>query len=184
MDAALWNAIVNCETTFDGQYFYGVLTTGIFCRPSCKSRTPRRENVRIFRSVEEAQAAGFRPCKRCCPERGTHGPDAELVDATKALIAKHYAEPLTLQTLAGELVVSPFHLHRLFKRLTGTTPAEFILRTRIQAAAHALKAEPTRTITDIALGVGFRSASHFSSVFRKVTGYTPTDYRKMHQLQL
>ncbi|MCL6516792.1 Ada metal-binding domain-containing protein [Alicyclobacillus sp.] len=65
---AQWRAIVNCDAAFDGQFFYGVTSTGVFCRPSCRSRTPRRENVRIFHSNREAQAAGFRPCKHCHPE--------------------------------------------------------------------------------------------------------------------
>jgi AraC family transcriptional regulator of adaptative response / methylphosphotriester-DNA alkyltransferase methyltransferase len=183
VDEALWRAIVNCETTFDGRYFYAVITTGIFCRPSCRSRIPRPENVRIFRSVDEARAAGFRPCKRCLPDERPHGPDAALVEDAKSIIEQRYHEPLTLHMLARELTISPYHLHRVFKRLTGLTPAEFIFQRRICAAENALRTQSSQSITEIALAVGFRSASHFSTVFQKATGHSPKDYRTLHMLK-
>ncbi|MCL6633215.1 MAG: bifunctional transcriptional activator/DNA repair enzyme AdaA [Alicyclobacillus herbarius] len=178
VDDALWEAIVNCEPTFDGQFFYAVISTGIFCRPSCRSRTPLRENVRIFRSVEDARAAGFRPCKRCRPD--ALGPDEELVQSAIEIMEQRYQDPLTLDTLARELAISPYHLHRIFKRLTGTTPADYVLDKRLRVAKEALRNERYRTVTDIAMGVGFRSTSHFSTVFRKETGYSPSDYREFH----
>jgi AraC family transcriptional regulator, regulatory protein of adaptative response / methylphosphotriester-DNA alkyltransferase methyltransferase len=183
VDEALWRAIVNCETTFDGRYFYAVITTGIFCRPSCRSRTPKPENVRIFRSADDAKAAGFRPCKRCCPDDRPLGPDAALVEDAKSIIEQRYHDPLTLHILAQELMMSPYHLHRVFKRLTGLTPAEFICQRRICAAEDALRTQPSRSITEIALAVGFRSASHFSTVFQKVTGHIPTDYRTLYMMK-
>lgn len=178
MNEELWRAIVNCETTFDGQFFYGVITTEIFCRPSCRSRTPIPKNVRIFSSVDEALAAGFRPCKRCRPDASHVGPDEELVQAAKQVINRRYEEPLTLDTLAMELAISPYHLHRVFKRSTGITPAEYVVHKRIESAKEALRVEPQRTITDIALSIGFRSASHFSTVFQRKTGHRPTKYRE------
>lgn len=177
MNEELWHAIVNCETTFDGEFFYGVITTRIFCRPSCRSRTPIRENVRIFSSVDEALLTGFRPCKRCRPDEYGLGPDEELVQAAKQIVNQHFEEPLTLDILAAELCISPYHLHRVFRRSTGTTPGDYILHTRIESAKEALRIEPQRTITDIALAVGFLSASHFSTVFQRKTGQTPTDFR-------
>lgn len=180
MDEALWQTIMNCETKFDGKYLYGVNSTGIFCRPSCRSRTPLRENVRIFHSVEEARAAGFRPCKRCRPDECSLGPDEELVESAKEIMEQRYHELLTLDALARELAISPYHLHRIFKRLTGTTPANYVLVKRIQAAKQALRTDPCRTVTDIALGIGFRSTSYFSTVFQRETGSTPTDYREWH----
>lgn len=180
MDEALWEVIVNCHRTFDGVYYYGVMTTGIFCRPSCRSRTPIRENVRIFRSAEDASAAGFRPCKRCRPDKYELSPDAELVQSAKSMMEEHYHAPLTLFTLAQELTISPYHLHRVFKRLTGSTPADFLLHKRLQVAKEVLSTERLTTITDVAMGVGFRSTSHFSTTFRRITGYSPSDYRKLH----
>jgi AraC family transcriptional regulator of adaptative response / methylphosphotriester-DNA alkyltransferase methyltransferase len=181
VDAALWRAIVNCDPTFDGQYVYAVTTTGIFCRPSCRSRTPKPENVRIFHSPDEALAAGFRPCKRCRPEENAFGPEAALVEQAKAIIEQRYPEPLTLGTLAKQLSVSPCHLHRMFKRWTGITPAKYILKQRLQAAEAALRTDSPSSITEVALAVGFRSASHFTAVFRKATGYTPTEYRVLNR---
>lgn len=178
VDEVLWKAIMNCETTFDGKYYYAVISTGIFCRPSCRSRTPRRENVRIFCSVNEAKSAGFRPCKRCRPDERPLGPDAELVNRAKNIIHDRYYERLTLANLAKELVISPYHLHRVFKRLTGVTPAEYILQKRLDKAMAALKADRSRTITEIAFGVGFNSISHFSTVFQRMTGQTPSQYRE------
>ncbi|UOF90048.1 bifunctional transcriptional activator/DNA repair enzyme AdaA [Fodinisporobacter ferrooxydans] len=180
MDKALWRAIINCDTTFDGEYYYAVKTTGIFCRPSCRSRTPRPENVLIFNSVNEAKAAGFRPCKRCRPDESPLGPDATLVEHAKSIIELRYHEPLTLNTLAQNLKISPYHLHRVFKRLTGFTLAECIFQRRIHAAEEALRTEPFRTVTEIALAVGFRSLSHFSTVFRKTLMQSPSDYRTLH----
>lgn len=178
MDDTLWEAIVNCEPTFDGEYFYGVTSTGIFCRPSCRSRTPLRQNVQVFRSVQEARGAGFRPCKRCGPD--AQSPDEKLVASAKEIMNQHYDGALTLDALARKLSISPYHLHRVFKRLTGTTPADYVLHMRLLAAKEALCHERRRTVTDIAMGVGFRSTSHFSTVFQKKTGYTPSDYRELH----
>jgi AraC family transcriptional regulator of adaptative response / methylphosphotriester-DNA alkyltransferase methyltransferase len=177
----LWQAIVSCKTTFDGQFFYGVRTTRIFCRPSCRSRTPLRENVRIFSSIDEAAAAGFRPCKRCRPDELILGPDEVLVQKAKETIEQRYHDSLTLNTLAQSIAVSPYHLHRVFKRVTGTTPAAYIVDKRIRVSQETLQTESCRTVTDIALGVGFRSPSHFSTVFQRKTGCSPSDYRALHR---
>jgi AraC family transcriptional regulator, regulatory protein of adaptative response / methylphosphotriester-DNA alkyltransferase methyltransferase len=177
MDEAIWKAILNCEPTFDGQYYYAVLTTGIFCRPSCRSRTPKRDNVRIFSSIQEAVQAGFRPCKRCRPDERPHCPDIELVMQMKDLIQRRCHERLTLSTVAKQLSISPYHLHRVFKRVTGMTPAQYIFRTRITRAMESLKHEHSKSIADIAFELGFRSLSHFSVVFRRATGRTPSEYR-------
>jgi len=173
----LWNAIVNCETTFDGRFFYGVITTRIFCRPSCRSRTPKAENVHIFQSIDTAKSAGFKPCKRCRPDECPLGPDEAIVEATKTIINRRYHDPLTLDVLSEELAISPYHLHRVFRRVAGITPADYVFEKRIQAAKEALRTEPCRTITDVARAVGFRSASHFSTVFAQATGYSPSGYQ-------
>jgi AraC family transcriptional regulator, regulatory protein of adaptative response / methylphosphotriester-DNA alkyltransferase methyltransferase len=177
MNESIWQSIVNCEPTYDGQYYYAVLTTGIFCRPSCRSRTPKRDNVRIFSSIEEAVQAGFRPCKRCRPDERPYGPDVELVMQMKDLIQRRCHERLTLSAVAKQLSISPYHLHRVFKRVTGLTPAQYICRTRITRAMELLKHEHNKSVTDIAIGLGFRSISHFSTVFRQATGQTPSEYR-------
>ena len=180
MDERLWRAILNCETTFDGQYVYGVVTTGIFCRPSCRSRAPKPDNVRIFRSGGEARDAGFRACKRCRPDGRPCGPDEALVQGAMTILDERYADPLTLDALAMELAVSPGHLHRVFKRVTGVTPADHLRTRRIQAAKEALRSGLRPTATDIALAVGFRSLSYFSTVFKQATGCSPSAYQAVH----
>lgn len=173
-----WNAIVACDGQFDGRFFYGVMTTGIFCRPSCKSRTPKQENVRIFSSPDEAFAANLRPCKRCRPEQQAwRGSNEELVERAKEMIERCYREELGLAEVANRLFVSPYHLHRTFRKIVGVTPAQFLNVVRLQEAKRLLS-QTDRSVTEVALAVGFQSVSHFSSVFRKETGQSPSHYKK------
>jgi AraC family transcriptional regulator, regulatory protein of adaptative response / methylphosphotriester-DNA alkyltransferase methyltransferase len=176
MQQEQWEAIVNCDDTYDGTFFYAVTTTGIYCRPSCKSRTPKPANVKIFKNREEALAVGFRACKRCRPDQ-LNGPDAELAQRVVELLESRFAEPWTLASIAEELHVSPFHLHRLFKRVTGKTPADSLLETRLTVAKGLLSGSDDK-ITDIACSVGFANMAHFSSVFQKHVGMSPTAYRR------
>lgn len=173
----VYATILRRDASLDGRYYVGIVSTGIFCRPSCRSRTPKPENVRVYESIEEARKAGFRACKRCRPDTpGKEGPDAAMASAVTDLIRKHYAENLTLGDLAARLNVSPFHLQRVYKKTTGSTPAQRLLQTRLEEAKRQL-ADPSRSVTDIAAAVGFRSASHFSYAFRKAVGCPPNDYR-------
>lgn len=174
-----WAAIVNCDAAYDGQFYYGVKTTGIFCRPSCKSKAPLPENVQLFHTATEALMNKFRPCKRCKPD-GLRMPDEEWVIAIKEVIEARYAEPLTLPVLAELMHVSPFHMHRTFKRLTGETPAALLSRTRVAAAKELLRttALPVR---EIAEQVGLSNAAHFATLFQKAEGCSPTAYRQQLQ---
>ncbi|HEU4963312.1 MAG TPA: bifunctional transcriptional activator/DNA repair enzyme AdaA [Bacilli bacterium] len=175
MQKELWEAIVTCDPAFDGQFYYGVLTTGIFCRPSCKSRTPKPANVQVFLSAEEAVAADFRACKRCKPEQ-LKRPEEELALQVKQVVEARYTEPLSLEAIATELHLSPYHLHKVFKRVTGTTPAEYVKRIRLAKAREMLR-ETEHSITEIALAVGFANMAHFSTVFQKEWGLSPTAFR-------
>lgn len=178
MEEKAWAAIVGCDPTYDGKFFYGVVTTGIFCRPSCKSKTPKKEHVRLFHSADEAVAAGFRPCKRCRPDRQAR-PEEEWIGEAIRFIDAHYTEPLPLRRLAALLHMSPCHLQRTFKRFAGCTPAEYIRKLRLDAAAKLLRTT-NRPISDIAGRVGFASAASFSTVFQKQYGMPPSEYRKRH----
>ncbi|WP_044640918.1 bifunctional transcriptional activator/DNA repair enzyme AdaA [Risungbinella massiliensis] len=175
---SVYETILRRDTRHDGKYYVGIITTGIFCRPSCRSRTPKPENVRVYSSIEEALQAGFRPCKRCRPEHPSpHGPDAKIAHAVNDLLQKRYSEGWTLGKIAMELNMSPYHLQRVFKRITGTTPAKQLLLTRINAAKHLLE-QKERSIAEISATIGFRSVSHFSAAFKRLVGCTPNAYRE------
>lgn len=172
-----WRAVVACDERYDGQFVYGVTTTGVFCRPSCRSKTPVRTNVVFFSSPGEALNKGFRPCKRCRPDEAlSPAPSDYLVAEAKRLIEAHFAEELSLSDLADRLYVSPFHLHRLFKRCLDLSPAQYLQRRRIEAAK-ALLRESELSVTAVALSVGFKSPAHFAAVFRRATGCTPRQFR-------
>ncbi|WP_218091021.1 bifunctional transcriptional activator/DNA repair enzyme AdaA [Paenibacillus solanacearum] len=171
-----WQAIIGNDASYDGIFFYAVKTTGIFCRPSCKSRVPNQTNVRIFRNARQALEAQFRPCKRCKPD-GLRLPDEEWVAQIEQWIEGHYGETLTLGKVAELFHGSPYHLHRTFKRVKGITLAEHIQQTRIGQAMTELRTT-ARSIMDIAIAVGIPNAAHFATVFQKKTGLTPTQYRE------
>jgi AraC family transcriptional regulator, regulatory protein of adaptative response / methylphosphotriester-DNA alkyltransferase methyltransferase len=175
MNDEQWQAIVGSDAAYDGQFYYGVVTTGIYCRPSCRSRIPVRENVRILSSCEQALAENFRPCKRCRPD-GRKLPNEEWVAQITQVIETRYSESLTLSKLAELFHGSPYHLQRTFKLIKGITPAEYILQTRM-ARAKEMLADPDKAVMEVAAAVGIPNAAHFSTVFQKRTGVAPTHYR-------
>ncbi|MED3562000.1 bifunctional transcriptional activator/DNA repair enzyme AdaA [Bacillus xiapuensis] len=170
-----WQAILNNDANYNQQFFYAVKSTGIFCKPSCKSRPPKKENVLIFQNAEEALSANFRPCKRCKPT-GERLPDQEWVVQIKNYIDQNYTGRLTLETLADACHGSPYHLHRTFKRITRVTPLEYIQQTRINRARKYL-IHSNKTISEIALLVGLPNTPYFITLFKKKTGLTPVEYR-------
>lgn len=177
-----WQAILQNDAAYNDKFFYAVKTTGIFCRPSCKSKAPNRENARIFQNAEQALESGFRPCKRCKPT-GERLPDKEWVAVMTEYIDKHYQESLTLETLAEVCHGSPYHLHRTFKKVMGITPVDYIQQKRIDQASEYL-VSTERAVTDIGLHVGLPNTSYFITLFKKKTGLTPTQYRQLNKLEL
>lgn len=175
-----WQAIIHNDSSYDDKFFYAVKTTGIFCRPSCKSRTPNKNNVRIFLNAKQALSERFRPCKRCKPN-GSKLPDEDWVTQITAYIDKHYREALTLEILADMCHGSPYHLQRTFKRMKGITPLEYIQQIRVAKAMHYL-ADTNLTIMEIGFTMGIPNTAHFATLFKKKTGYTPTEYRKMNPI--
>ncbi|GIP38537.1 bifunctional transcriptional activator/DNA repair enzyme AdaA [Paenibacillus sp. J31TS4] len=171
-----WRAIVQSDAAYDGRFFYAVQTTGIFCRPSCKSRPPKKENVRIFPDAEHALAARFRPCKRCRPT-GRRLPNQEWVAQIAAYIDAHYRETLSLETLADACHGSPYHLQRTFKRIKGISPVEYLQRTRIARAKEELL-RTDHSIAEVAEAVGMANTPYFITLFKRKTGHTPADYRQ------
>ncbi len=173
----LYQAVAACDAAYDGVYYTGVRSTGIVCRPSCRARTPKPENVTFYRTLEEALQAGYRPCKRCRPdEHGALRPDAVLAMQADAMLAAGEGRPPKLAELAAELGVSPWHLHRIYKEVTGQTPAARSDALRLEKAC-GLLAEGKRPIAEAGRCAGFRSASHFAAWFQQRTGMTPSEYR-------
>ncbi len=176
-----WRAIVSNDSSYDGTFYYAVKTTGIFCRPSCKSRLPKKENVLFFRTSKQALSEGFRSCKRCKPD-GILMPDKEWIGQISHWIGCHYTTRITLAGLAEQFHGSPYHLQRTYKRVLGMTPAKHILELRL-AKAEQLLVRTDLTITEIASAAGMRNAAHFATVFQNNKGLTPTAFRQLHNSQ-
>lgn len=173
----LYEAVIQHDHQFDGQCYIGIVSTGIVCFPSCRSRTPKRENIWVFATFEEARQAGFRACKRCQPDNPHHAPpDSAMVREVLEILGHRFQENLTLHSLADTLCVSPYHLQRTFKRVMGVSPAQQLRMVRIEAAQQLLRTTES-PIGDIALDVGFRTLSHFSATFRRLSGISPQEYR-------
>lgn len=174
-----WKAIVECDPAYDDTFIYAVKTTGIYCRPSCKSRLPKRENVHIFKNAYMAMEGNFRPCKRCRPD-GQILPAEEWIDQITEWIDDHYHQHMTLDELAALFHGSPFHLQRLFKQVKGSSPAEYIQKLRLEKAVGLLETGD-RKVAGIAAEVGFQSTPYFITLFKKKTGCTPAAYRKKEE---
>ncbi|WP_184404111.1 bifunctional transcriptional activator/DNA repair enzyme AdaA [Geomicrobium halophilum] len=171
-----WIAIVMNDASYDDLFFYGVTSTGIFCRPSCKSRVPNKENVRIFKNAELAIAEAFRPCKRCKPD-GLQLPDEEWISHIVEWIDTHFQEPLTLEILAEMSHGSPYHLQRTFKKMKGMTPNEYIQGVRLAKAVEYLK-NTDMSVTEIGSSVGFSNTAYFITWFKQRMKRTPANFRK------
>ncbi|WP_431802303.1 bifunctional transcriptional activator/DNA repair enzyme AdaA [Halobacillus andaensis] len=181
MDAAVkWEAVMACDKEYDGVFYYAVKTTGIFCRPSCPSKPPKRKNVLFFNDPAEAEADGFRPCKRCRPDQQKGDQlNARLVENTKQFLQENYWKPLSIREIAIHVHVSPFHLGRVFKAHTSATPHAYVERLRIEQAKHFLR-HTSHTNTYICYHVGFQNAASFYQAFKRHTSQTPKQYRKEH----
>ncbi|MRN56595.1 Ada metal-binding domain-containing protein [Paenibacillus monticola] len=173
----VYQSVVRRESTYDGVYYTAVLTTHIVCRPSCRARTPNACNVTFYTSLQAALREGFRPCKRCRPEEGgCLRPDAVLAVQADAIMEARYSEHLTLEIIAESLKVSPFHLQKTYKQVTGYSPAVKLDRVRLEKVRQLLK-DTDLAISTIGQAVGIRGASHFAAWFMRKTGLTPTGYR-------
>lgn len=175
-DQDMWDAVIQCNEKYDGIFIYAVKSTGICCKPSCKSRAPLRDNISFYSTITLAMEDGFRPCKRCRPDLYQSN-EEEIIYSSKQYIEKQYRNSFTLDQLAQHVGVSKYHLQRLFKRMTGLSPLEYATQLKISDAIERLL-HTEDTITEIAFHLGFKSSSHFSNLFRQHTDYSPTEYRK------
>ncbi len=172
-----WDAVAARDRAMDGVFFYAVTSTGIYCRPSCPSKRPRRENVVFFRVREAAESAGFRPCQRCQPERtDQRHPNARLVENVCRYIDNHPDQPVTLEALGRALGLSPFYLQRTFKAITGITPRAYADSRRLRSLKAGLREghSVTRSLYD----AGYGSSSRLYERASSQLGMTPSRYRK------
>jgi AraC family transcriptional regulator, regulatory protein of adaptative response / methylated-DNA-[protein]-cysteine methyltransferase len=174
---ALWQAVVEHRDQLDGVFYYGVRTTGVYCRPSCPSRRPRRENVDFYFDPRSAERAGLRACRRCRPtERQPASPQAEVVKRVCEYIEQNLEGTLTLKTIAAAVGGSPFHIQRTFKQMLGITPQEFAEIRRVAVFRTALRFG--RSVADATYEAGFNSSRGLYERAHAHLGMTPATYRK------
>ncbi len=170
-----WAAVAGRDRRADGIFYYSVRTTGVYCRPSCAARRARRENVRFHATRQEAEAAGFRPCRRCRPhERALATHQAAAVAKACRLIETAEDMP-TLDTLAETAAMSRFYFHRVFKATTGLTPKAYGAAHRARRVRDELSRR--QTVTDALYEAGFNSNARFYAASAGILGMTPTNFR-------
>jgi len=171
-DARAWQAVLSRDKAFDGRFVTGVLTTGIYCRPSCSARHPRRENVRFFAGPSAAEAAGLRPCLRCRPNEVAR--DEEAVSRALALLSDPEEAP-GLSELAATVGYSPAHFQRVFKRAVGLSPTQYLRSRRMELASDALSAGVS--VTEAIYEAGYSTPSRFYEASEGRMGMTPSAWR-------
>lgn len=174
-DEARYAAIARRDRAADGRFWYGVLTTGVYCRPSCAARLAKRANVRFFASREDARAAGLRACKRCRPDADSER--AHLIAATERAcrLIEAAEEPPTLAELADATGLSRFHFHRVFKDIVGVTPKQYAQARRRERLQDELSAGAP--VTDAIYAAGFGSSTRFYENADGILGMRATAYR-------
>jgi AraC family transcriptional regulator of adaptative response/methylated-DNA-[protein]-cysteine methyltransferase len=170
-----WAALSSRRTIADGDFWYGVRTTGVYCRPTCPSRRPRRDNVVFFATRDDAERAGFRPCKRCKPEQ------ADLPERQAAMVAEacrlieEAEQAPDLKSLASKAGISPYHFHRVFKAVTGLTPKAYAAAHRARRVRDALGT--AASVTDAIYDSGYNSNGRFYESAGDLLGMTPRAWR-------
>jgi len=170
-----WGAVRSRDSSFDGAFYYSVVTTGVYCRPSCPARLAKRENVAFHASCAEAEAAGFRPCKRCKPNEPSlrHQHAAKIAQACR--IIEEAEELPKLEILAAAVGLSPYHFHRVFRSIVGVTPKAFAVTLRQKRLHENLSV--SGSVTEAIYASGFNSAGRLYAKSMDYLGMTPTEFR-------
>lgn len=175
-DDQRWEAVIARDATRDGDFLFAVSSTGVYCRPSCAARRPRRENVQFFATPEQAEHAGYRACLRCKPKSVSGNTPADGVKAICRFIEQHLDEPLTLGRLGKEFHQSPFHLQRRFKAVLGITPREYADSCRLRLLKRNLQSGDS--VTRAMYDAGYGSSSRLYEKTASQLGMTPDKYRR------
>jgi AraC family transcriptional regulator, regulatory protein of adaptative response / methylated-DNA-[protein]-cysteine methyltransferase len=176
-DERRWQAVLEREAAMDGRFVYAVRSTGIYCRPTCPSRRPRRDQVVFFTLPAAAEQAGFRACQRCRPSTNKRdNPQADVAERACRIIEANLDQAPTLGKLGAQIGVSPFHLQRIFKRATGITPRQYADACRIDRLKARLKQGDT--VTTALYEAGYGSSSRLYEQAPKRLGMTPATYQR------
>jgi AraC family transcriptional regulator of adaptative response/methylated-DNA-[protein]-cysteine methyltransferase len=171
-----WQAVLERDGALDGAFVFGVSSTGIFCRPSCPAKRPRRENVSFYERAAEAEQAGYRACLRCRPKAADGDPQSAQVRAICRYIEQHIEDRLTLAVLAEQFRRSPFHLQRMFKSVLGISPKAYIDAVRLNQVKQNLQAG--HDVTSALYAAGYGSSSRLYERTATQLGMTPEKYRR------
>jgi len=174
-DDERWAAVRRRDASADGIFFYSVRTTGVYCRPACAARPARRENVRFHSTREEAEEAGFRPCKRCRPHEPPAAEQRAAAVAKVCRLIEAAEDPPNLDALAEAAGMSRFYFHRVFTAITGVTPKAYVAAHRAQRVRTELSR--SETVTAAIYDAGFNSNGRFYATSSEVLGMTPTAFR-------
>ncbi|MEM8933915.1 MAG: bifunctional DNA-binding transcriptional regulator/O6-methylguanine-DNA methyltransferase Ada [Acidobacteriota bacterium] len=172
-----WDAISRRDREHDGRFVFGVVTTGIFCRPSCPARRPRRENVRFYETTSGAEQDGLRACRRCLPTDPVEDQRVEQIRRLCAYIREHCdsGDPLTLEVLGRRVGLSPARLRRLFREIVGVTPRQYVEACRFETLEAGLRRGDS--VTDAIYDAGFGSSSRVYEQTGERLGMTPGEYK-------
>jgi AraC family transcriptional regulator of adaptative response/methylated-DNA-[protein]-cysteine methyltransferase len=174
-DNARWEAVVDNNSSADGAFHYAVITTGVYCRPSCKSKLPNRANVEYFATSDAAETAGYRACKRCNPTTDSKALEIEKKIIHACRIIEESEISLKLDEIATRVNLSPYHFHRLFKKIIGVTTKQYASRNQSQRFQESLKTN--QSITDAIYSAGYGSSGSAYDKTQDQLAMKPKDYR-------